>query len=109
MKNLLGVVVVAFLLSVPVVPQRSDAALRAVTQKDKGSRGGDGRLQTLTAAEHLSRGQTYLENRMFPQAREQFQKVLENYPEPEGIPERNITLANEKGLELMRELWRSCF
>jgi len=36
-------------------------------------------------------------------------KVLENYPEPESIPERNITLANEKGLEVMRELWKSCF
>jgi soluble lytic murein transglycosylase len=87
MKNLLGVVVVAFLLSVPVVPQRSDAALRGVTEKDKGSRGVDGRLQTLSAAEHLSRGQTYFENRMFPQAREQFQKVLDNYPNDPGMPQ----------------------
>jgi len=53
MKNLPGVVVVAFLLSIPVVSQRSDAALRGVTEKDKGSRSVDGRLQTLSAAEHL--------------------------------------------------------
>ena len=36
-------------------------------------------------------------------------KALENFPDPEGIPERNIALTNEKGLELMRELWKNCF
>lgn len=36
-------------------------------------------------------------------------KVLENFPDPEGIPERNIALTNEKGLDVMREMWRRCF
>jgi hypothetical protein len=36
-------------------------------------------------------------------------KALENFPDAEGIPERNITLANQKGLELMRALWKNCF
>jgi hypothetical protein len=36
-------------------------------------------------------------------------KVLETFPNAEGIPDRNIALANEKGLEVMRELWRSCY
>lgn len=40
---------------------------------------------------------------------ESITRVLENYPDPEHIPERNIALANEKGLELMKELWKSCF
>jgi soluble lytic murein transglycosylase len=85
MKNLFGIIAVALLLAGTVISQRSDAALRMVTEKDKTSRGLDGRLQTLTAAEHLSRGQTYFENRMFPQAREQFQKVLDNYPTDPGM------------------------
>jgi uncharacterized protein len=36
-------------------------------------------------------------------------KVLENFPDPEAIPERNIALANEKGLEVMKEMWRGAF
>ena len=87
MKSLPGIVVFAFLLSVPVFSQRSDAALRVVIEKDRSSRNTDGRLQTLTAAEHLTRGQTYFENRMFPEAREQFQKVLDNYPNDPGVPQ----------------------
>src|SRR4051812_36992167 len=85
MKNVLAVLAVAFCLSSPVIPQRSDAALRGVTEKVRTSRARDGSLQTLSAAEHLSRGQTYFENRMFPQAREQFQKVLDNYPTDPGM------------------------
>ena len=36
-------------------------------------------------------------------------KALENFPDAEGIPERNIALANEKGLDLMRAMWKNCF
>jgi len=36
-------------------------------------------------------------------------QVYEKYIDPEKIPERNIAVTNEKGLEMMRELWRSCF
>ena len=85
MKYVLAILAIAFFLSTPVVPQRSDAALRAVTEKDRTSRASDGSLQTLSASEHLSRGQTYMDNRMFPQAREQFQKVLDNYPNDPGM------------------------
>ena len=36
-------------------------------------------------------------------------KALENFPDAEGIPERNIALANQKGLKVMHELWKNCF
>jgi uncharacterized protein len=36
-------------------------------------------------------------------------KALGNFPDAEGIPERNIALANQKGLEVMRALWKNCF
>jgi len=36
-------------------------------------------------------------------------KALESYPDPENIPARNIALANEKGLEAMKALWKACF
>jgi len=76
MKYLFAVTIMAFLLSIPAVSQQSDAALRAVIEKDKTSRDVGGKLQTLTAAEHLMRGQTYFDNRLFPQSREHFQKIL---------------------------------
>jgi soluble lytic murein transglycosylase len=42
-------------------------------------------LPTLSAAEHLRRAEVYSTNRMFPQARAHWQKVLENYPDDPGM------------------------
>jgi hypothetical protein len=36
------------------------------------------------------------------------EKVLQNYPEPESIPERNIDYARNKGLAKMKELLDEC-
>lgn len=36
-------------------------------------------------------------------------RVLEKYPDPESIPERNIEFARKAGLARMKELWSSCF
>src|SRR5258708_4168565 len=79
MKKLL-VVAVAILLCSTAFCQQSDSALRGVNGRDRTSRGSDGKLLTLTAAEHLLRGQTYYDNRQFAQAREHFQKIFDNYP-----------------------------
>ncbi|MBL8181946.1 MAG: tetratricopeptide repeat protein, partial [Blastocatellia bacterium] len=59
--------------------QASDAALKAVIEKDRGARSADGKLQTLSASEHLARGTVYFDNRSFPQAREHFSKIIDNY------------------------------
>lgn len=56
--------------------QASDAALRSVIDKDRSSRSADGKLVTLTAAEHLERGRVYFDNRQFPQSRDHFYKIL---------------------------------
>lgn len=60
--------------------QASDAALKTVVDKDRSSRSADGKLMTLPAGEHLARGTVYFDNRSFVQAREHFQKILDNYP-----------------------------
>jgi soluble lytic murein transglycosylase len=52
---------------------------------DKAARAAGG-LPTLTAAEHLSRAETYSANRLFPEAREHWQKVFDNYPDDAGLP-----------------------
>ena len=67
----------------PVFCQRSDSALRQVRNRDVFSKGGD--IPTLAAAEHLSRAETYSSNRLFPEARAHWMKVLEVYPNDAGV------------------------
>ena len=40
---------------------------------------------------------------------ESIEKVLEKYPDPEQIPDRNISFAQEKGLAYMKLLRDACF
>jgi uncharacterized protein len=40
---------------------------------------------------------------------EQMEQALENFPEPERIPERNIAFAQQKGLAYMKALWEKSF
>jgi soluble lytic murein transglycosylase len=85
MKNLTAVIFGILCLSVFTFSQQSDTALRAVVEKDKASRGSNGELNTLTAAEHLYRAEAYSSNRQFPQAREHWKKVFDLYPTDAGI------------------------
>jgi soluble lytic murein transglycosylase len=57
----------------------NDATLRRVTDEDRSNRDTSGALLTLTAAEHLYRADVYSTNRQFPQAREHWQKIVDNY------------------------------
>lgn len=79
MKKLLAAILGIVVLSFNVTPQ-SDSELRAVIEKDRSSRNAAGKLITLDAAEHTARGNVYFENRHFPEAREHFLKVIDNYP-----------------------------
>lgn len=74
------IILILLLLCSTAFCQQSDSALRGVIGKDKSDRAKDGKLPTLSAAEHLQRGQTYFDNRQFPQARDHFQKIFDNYP-----------------------------
>ncbi|MBX3289616.1 MAG: transglycosylase SLT domain-containing protein [Acidobacteria bacterium] len=85
MKFLFTAFILSFLAVFPAFSQSSDAALRRAIASDTIERK-DGKLQILAAAEHLSRAETYMANRMFPQAREHWAIVMENYPEDAGIP-----------------------
>jgi soluble lytic murein transglycosylase len=70
-----------------VIAQTSDAALRRATDADAAAKAANGgKLPTLSAAEHFSRAETYMANRLFPQAREHWAIVLEKYPEDTGVP-----------------------
>jgi soluble lytic murein transglycosylase len=76
-------VVLALCSLVPA--QQSDAVLRRVIADDVAGRESGGKLRTLSPAAHLARAEAYSSNRMFPQAREHWQIVLDNYPDDAGI------------------------
>lgn len=85
MKTLLAALLAVVVLTTPHLAQTSDAALRRAIKLDADQRDASGKLPTLDASEHISRAETYMANRMFPQAREHWQKVLDNYPTDPGI------------------------
>ena len=81
MKKAIISILFVLAMSVAVFPQvYNDATLKRVIEQDQASRDASGKLLTLTAAEHLYRADVYMTNRQFPEAREHFQKVLDNYP-----------------------------
>ena len=85
MKKFALISAVIFVFSFATFAQmQSDAALRRVIEQDKISRDASGKLQTLSAAEHLLRADVYSTNRLFPQAREHWQKFFDNYPNQAG-------------------------
>lgn len=85
MKLILIAIFALFLTVSNATAQQSDALLRRVTAQDFASRNASGKLQTMSAAEHLARAETYSANRLFPQAREHWQEVFDNYPGDAGM------------------------
>jgi soluble lytic murein transglycosylase-like protein len=78
MKKSILLIAVIFVFSLFAFAQ-SDSSLRLVTEKDKTTRDAAGKLLTLAVSEHLYRAEVYMANRHFPEAREHWQKVLDNY------------------------------
>ena len=78
MKKSILLYAIIFAFSIFAFAQ-SDSSLRLVTEKDRTSRDTQGKLMTLTVAEHLYRADVYMANRHFAEAREHWQKVLDNY------------------------------
>ncbi len=86
MKSLLATLVALVILVSSSLAQSSDAALRRAMRLDNDQRDSAGKLPRLDAAEHLSRAETYMANRLFPQAREHWQIFFDNYPNDAGMP-----------------------
>ncbi len=72
---------------------RGDAALRQVIDQDGANFGARTTNPTLPAAEHLRRAEIYSANRLFPQARAHWQKILDNYPNDAGMPKTLFGIA----------------
>src|SRR5690606_584128 len=61
-------------------------ALRRVIDADNAEKIRTGSLPALSATEHLSRAETYMANRLFPEARAHWAVVMDKYPTDPGIP-----------------------
>jgi soluble lytic murein transglycosylase-like protein/outer membrane protein assembly factor BamD (BamD/ComL family) len=80
MKNYLFTILIILICSVAFFAQTyNDATLQNVRQKDVQSRDAKGKLTTLSVSEHIYRADVYSTNRAFPEAREHWDKVLQNY------------------------------
>jgi soluble lytic murein transglycosylase len=84
MKTFLTVLF-ALVFGINTFAQTSDAALRSAMRLDADQRDAAGKLPTLSAQVHLSRAETYMANRLFPQAREHWQSFFDNYPNDAGM------------------------
>lgn len=78
-KIFASIFIFVFCLAPAFAQNYGDAVLKQVRAKDQSSRNADGRLQTLSAAEHAYRADVYSSNRYFKEAREHWQKILDNY------------------------------
>lgn len=86
MKRISLITAVLVFFVAPALSQRSDAALKKVMEDDAASRDSFGARRTLPAAEHASRAEIYSSNRLFPEARAHWMKLVENYPDDAAIP-----------------------
>jgi soluble lytic murein transglycosylase len=59
----------------------SDSTLRKISASDEQQKTATGDIPDLSLAEHLQRAETYSSNRLFPQARAHWQKVLDRFPD----------------------------
>lgn len=82
----IAVVIAVLISATSLFSQGSDAALRRASEADRAARGADGKLPVMSAAEHLSRAEAYMANRLFPQAREHWAVYMASYPQDAGMP-----------------------
>lgn len=86
MKHLFLIAAIVIFFAGAAYSQRSDAMLKKISEEDAASRDGSGALRLLSAAEHTLRASVYSSNRHFPEAREHWMKLIENYPNDGAIP-----------------------
>lgn len=70
----------------PLDQDTSDEALQAARRADTTARHGNSSLPTLSIEEHLRRATIYAANRLFREAREHWQAVIERFPTDARVP-----------------------
>ncbi|MEZ5425473.1 MAG: transglycosylase SLT domain-containing protein [Pyrinomonadaceae bacterium] len=87
MKKLIIPILLALFFTQNIFSQTyNDAALNRVISQDQESRQGGSAMETLPVGTHLYRAEVYMANRHFPEAREHWMKILDNYPTDPNVP-----------------------
>lgn len=100
----------SFLTSASVVFSQStgDAALSAIRLSDQADRAAKSK-DPLPAAEHLRRAGIYLANRLFADARQHWQSIIENYPNDVAVPAALLGMARSYYVERRYEEARQTY
>lgn len=86
LSNLTAVILIISILVLPGYPQGTgDAALSAIRMSDRTERAAKS-VSQVTSAEHLRRAGIYLANRLFAEAREHWQAIIDTNPNDTNIP-----------------------
>lgn len=86
LSNLTAVILIISILVLPGYPQGTgDAALSAIRLSDRTERAAKS-VSQVTSAEHLRRAGIYLANRLFAEAREHWQAIIDTNPNDTNIP-----------------------
>lgn len=89
MRQITAIFWVLLLLTSLSAQGTSDSALMRVRELDK-SQSSNGQLPTLSASEHLYRAEVYSANRLFTEARQHWQKILDNYSNDETVMPKTL-------------------
>ena len=73
--------------SIAIRQSASESTLSAVRRSDAADRDARGKLKKLPQAEHMRRAAVYLSVRAFPEARDHWQTLIDNYPQDPRVPE----------------------
>ncbi len=87
MKKIFLVTALFILCSTSLFAQNyTDADLAKVSAEDRNSRNTAGDLNLMPVGVHLKRADVYMSQRHFSEAREHWQKIINNYPDDGAIP-----------------------
>lgn len=87
MNKIILILTFAIVFSINLFAQSyGDSTLARVREQDRTSRDAKGKLLALSPTEHAFRADVYSSNRVFPAAREHWQKLIDSYPNDSNLP-----------------------
>jgi soluble lytic murein transglycosylase-like protein/outer membrane protein assembly factor BamD (BamD/ComL family) len=107
-KYLASILIILALASIAYSQSTGDAALSAIRSSDRTERAVKSETQ-LPSAEHLRRAGVYLANRLFSEAREHWQTVVDNYPNDPNVPAALLGIARSYYVERRYEEARQVY
>src|SRR5437660_9664448 len=108
--KLVGSTLILALAAFAYSQSTTDTALNTVRNSDRAEKNSKNKNGVpLPAAEHLRRATIYMTNRAFPEAREHWQALIDNYPNDANVPAAIFGLARSYFIERRYEEARQTY